>query len=108
MIVFGAAVMLCGGLLLAGACGIPLFQCARWLKEGAWTRYEVRCFWGGALLHSERAGIARIVNGFSTLPLSVGAAMAAPPVMSIGAFIIMSAHQVAFFSGTTTMALQHL
>jgi hypothetical protein len=103
----GAAVMLCGGLLLIGAVGMALFQCARWLKEGSWTSYEVRCCWGGALLHSERAGIAKIVNGFATLPVSVGAVLVSFPVMSIGAFIVMSA-QPAFFSGTTEMALSRL
>ena len=92
MIVAGLAVMLAGGLLLAGAVGISLFQCVRWFRKGTWTGYPVGGWWDGARRPSGRAGMANTVAaGLSALPLSVATALVAFPVMTIGALIFLAA-----------------
>ena len=86
----GGFFLLTGVLLLLGSGGFLIFQSVLWLRDGFWTAYEVRYFWGGDLFQFEWAGVGHVVAWFCTQPLTAGVAMAAVLLIAIGMVILTS------------------
>jgi hypothetical protein len=63
--------------LCAAAFGIAVlgYQLILWLRDGAWTSFDLRLAWEGINGHPPAfkwLGVQRIVDGFLELPLSLG------------------------------------